>query len=58
MSDGLVVLRERPLKIVLVMVGLFFAAAVIPTYGGIRGADPNTGDTMQRDSSAPRSFWS
>jgi uncharacterized membrane protein YeaQ/YmgE (transglycosylase-associated protein family) len=40
-------MRERLLKIVLVLVGLFFAAAVIPTYGGIRGADPNTGDTMQ-----------
>jgi len=51
-------MRERLLKIVLVLVGLFFAAAVIPTYGGIRGADPNKGDTMQRDSSAPRSFCS
>jgi hypothetical protein len=40
-------MRERTLKVVLVLVGLFFTAAVIPTYGGIRGADPNTGDTMQ-----------
>lgn len=40
-------MRERALKIVLVLVGLFFTAAVIPTYNGIRGADPNTGDTMQ-----------
>src|SRR5258707_490253 len=38
-------MRERVLKIVLVLVGLFFTAAVIPTYNG--GADPNTGDTMQ-----------
>jgi len=40
-------MRERALKIVLVLVGLLFTAALIPTYGGIRGADPNTGDTMQ-----------
>ena len=40
-------MRERALKIVLVLVGLFFLAAVIPTYNGIVGADPNTGDTMQ-----------
>jgi len=40
-------MRQRALKIVLVLVGLFFTAAVIPTYNGIRGADPNTGDTMQ-----------
>ena len=40
-------MRERVLKIVLILVGLFFTAAVIPTYNGIRGADPNTGDTMQ-----------
>lgn len=26
---------------------LFFTAAIIPTWTGIRGADPNTGDTMQ-----------
>lgn len=40
-------MRERALKVVLVLVGLFFFAAVIPTWSGIRGADPNTGDTMQ-----------
>lgn len=40
-------MRERALQIVLILVGLFFTAAVIPTWGGIRGADPNTGDTMQ-----------
>ena len=40
-------MRERALKVVLILVGLFFTAAVIPTYNGIRGADPNTGDTMQ-----------
>ena len=40
-------MRDRALKVVLVLVGLLFTAAVIPTYGGIRGADPNTGDTMQ-----------
>lgn len=40
-------MRERALKVVLVLVGLFFTAAVIPTFNGIRGADPNTGDTMQ-----------
>ena len=39
-------MRERALKIALVLVGVFFSAAVIPTYTGIRGADPNTGDTM------------
>ncbi len=40
-------MRDRALKVVLVLVGLLFTAAVIPAYGGIRGADPNTGDTMQ-----------
>ena len=40
-------MRERALKVVLTLVGLFFTAAVIPTWNGIRGADPNTGDTMQ-----------
>ena len=40
-------MRDRALKVVLVLVGLLFTAAVIPTYGGVRGADPNTGDTMQ-----------
>ena len=39
-------MRERVLKVVLILVGLFFTAAVIPTWSGIRGADPNTGDTM------------
>jgi uncharacterized protein DUF6632 len=40
-------MRERALKIVLILVGLFFTAAIIPTWNGIVGADPNTGDTMQ-----------
>jgi hypothetical protein len=40
-------MRERALKVVLILVGLLFTAAVIPTYAGVRGADPNTGDTMQ-----------
>ena len=40
-------MRERALKVLLVLVGLFFTAALIPTWNGIRGADPNTGDTMQ-----------
>jgi uncharacterized protein DUF6632 len=40
-------MRERVLKVVLILVGLFFTAAVIPTWNGIWGADPNTGDTMQ-----------
>ena len=40
-------MRERVLKVVLILVGLLFTAAVIPTCNGIRGADPNTGDTVQ-----------
>ena len=39
--------RERALKVVLVLVGLFFSAAIYPAIGGI--ADPShsdTGDTM------------
>lgn len=40
-------MRDRALRVVLILVGLFFLAAVIPTWNGIRGADPNTGDTMQ-----------
>ena len=39
-------MRERALKVVLILVGLFFLAAAIPTWDGVRGADPNTGDTM------------
>ena len=40
-------LRERVLKIVLVLVRLFFSAAIYPAIGGLR--DPvrsDTGDTM------------
>ena len=39
--------RERVLKIVLIVVGLFFSAAILPLIGGLR--DPihaDTGDTM------------
>ena len=39
--------RERVLKIILVVVGLFFSAAILPLIGGLR--DPthsDTGDTM------------
>jgi hypothetical protein len=39
--------RERALKVVLVLVGLLFSAAIIPVIGGLR--DPvhsDTGDTM------------
>jgi len=39
--------RERALRIVLALVGLFFSAAIIPLVGGLR--DPvhsDTGDTM------------
>ncbi len=39
--------RERALKVVLVLVGLFFSAAIYPAIGGI--VDPahsDTGDTM------------
>jgi len=40
-------IRERLLKIVLVVVGLFFIAAVIPALGGLRNlVDSDTGDTM------------
>ena len=39
--------RERALKIVLVVVGLFFSAAVYPAIGGLRDpAHSDTGDTM------------
>jgi len=41
-------LRERALKVVLVLVGLFFSAATYPAIGGL--LDPvhsDTGDTMQ-----------
>jgi hypothetical protein len=40
-------LRERALKIVLVLVGLLFSAAVDPAIGGLRDpANSDTGDTM------------
>lgn len=39
--------RQRALKIVLVVVGLFFSAAVYPAIGGLRDpAHSDTGDTM------------
>jgi hypothetical protein len=44
--DG-AMLRERALKVVLVLVGLLFVAAIYPAIGGMR--DPvgsDTGDTM------------
>src|SRR5512142_480306 len=40
-------LRERALKIVLVLVGLFFSAAIYPVVGGLMDpAHSDTGDTM------------
>ena len=40
-------LRERALKIVLVLVGLLFSAAIDPVIGGLRDpAHSDTGDTM------------
>ena len=39
--------RERTLKIVLVLVGLLFSAAIYPAIGGLRDpAHSDTGDTM------------
>lgn len=41
-------IRERALKIVLVVVGLFFSAAIYPAIGGLRDpVNSDTGDTMQ-----------
>ena len=40
-------LRQRALKIVLVLVGLLFSAAIYPAIGGLRDpAHSDTGDTM------------
>src|ERR1700721_1300143 len=40
-------LRERALKVVLVVVGLLFSAAIYPVIGGLRDpAHSDTGDTM------------
>jgi peptidoglycan/LPS O-acetylase OafA/YrhL len=40
--------RERVLKVALVLVGLLFAAAILPTIGGLQDpAHSDTGDTMQ-----------
>lgn len=40
--------RERALKIVLVVVGLLFSAAIYPAVGGVLDpANSDTGDTMQ-----------
>jgi hypothetical protein len=40
-------IRERALKIVLVLVGLLFSAAIYPVIGGLRDpANSDTGDTM------------
>ena len=40
-------LRQRALQVTLVLVGLFFSAAVLPVVGGLRDpAHSDTGDTM------------
>ena len=40
-------MRQRALKVVLALVGLFFAAAVYPMIGGVLHTDQSdTGDTM------------
>jgi hypothetical protein len=40
-------LRERALKVVLVLVGLFLSAAIYPAIGGLLdSAGSETGDTM------------
>jgi len=40
-------IRERALKIVLVLVGLLFCAAIYPVIGGLRDpGNSDTGDTM------------
>jgi hypothetical protein len=41
-------IRDRALKIVLVLVGLFFATAAYPAIGGLHNpVNSDTGDTMQ-----------
>ena len=41
-------IRERALKIILVLVGLFFTAAAYPAIGGLHNpVNSDTGDTMQ-----------
>jgi len=41
-------IRERALKIVLILVGLFFFAAIYPAIGGLHNpVNSDTGDTMQ-----------
>ena len=41
-------IRERALKIALVLIGLFFTAAAYPAIGGLHNpVDSDTGDTMQ-----------
>lgn len=40
-------MRERALKILLVLVGLFFSAAILPAVGGLHNPEQSdTGDTM------------
>lgn len=40
-------IRERALQAVLVLVGLFFSAAILPAIGGLRDpVNSDTGDTM------------
>jgi hypothetical protein len=39
--------RDRALRVVLVLVGLLFTAAIYPLFGGLRDpAGSDTGDTM------------
>jgi len=47
-EGGGLMIRERALKIALVVVGLFFTLAAYPAIGGLRNpANSDTGDTMQ-----------
>jgi uncharacterized membrane protein YoaK (UPF0700 family) len=39
-------MRDKALKVVLVVLGLLFTAAIYPTIGGLRNPNDNPGDTM------------
>jgi hypothetical protein len=46
-SKGVAMWRERALQVVLLVLGLFFSAAILPLIGGLRDpAGSDTGDTM------------
>ena len=47
LKEEVAMFRQRTLQVVLVLIGVFFSAAILPVVGGLRDpAHSDTGDTM------------